>query len=82
MRSPIIGPLYFVVPDLTAGVNLINAGTTQHITPVGSSYFRLMLPDGMTLAPGTTFTKTLQFLNPSRTRIAYTPKVFRSLATP
>jgi pimeloyl-ACP methyl ester carboxylesterase len=79
---PIIGPLYFVAPDLPAGVNLVNAGTTQHITPAGSYYFRLMLADGITLAPGATFTKTLQFLNPSRTRIAYTPKVFRTLATP
>lgn len=79
---PIIGPLYFVVADLPAGVNLVNAGTTQHITPAGSAYFRLMLPDGMTLAPGTTFTKTLQFLNPSRTRIAYTPQLFRTLGTP
>jgi hypothetical protein len=79
---PIIGPLYFVVPDLPAGVNLVNAGTTQHITPVGSAYIRLMLPDGTTLARGTVFTKTLQFLNPTRTRIAYTPKVFRTLATP
>jgi hypothetical protein len=80
--TPIIGPLYFVVPDLPAGINLVNAGATQNITPAGSFYFRLALADGIALAPGATFTKTLQFLNPGRIRIAYTPKVFRTLATP
>jgi pimeloyl-ACP methyl ester carboxylesterase len=79
---PVIGPLYFVVTGLPAGVTLIGAGTTQNIGPAGSPYFSLNLPDGITVQPGATISQVLQFLNPSRTRIDYTAKVFRTLASP
>jgi hypothetical protein len=82
LSIPVIGPLYFVVPDLPSGINMVNTGTTQNITPAGSPYFKLMLPDGFVLQPGTSIAETLQFLNPSRIPISYTPKVFRTLATP
>jgi len=79
---PVIGPLYFVPTSLPAGVTLIGAGTTQNITPAGSPYFTLLLPDGITLQPGASVSQVLRFLNPSRTRIAYSPKIFRSLEGP
>jgi len=79
---PVIGPLYFVVPNLPAGVTLINSGVTQNIAPVGSPFFKLALPDGITLQPGASLSRTLQFLDPARTQIAYTPKVFRTSTTP
>jgi len=83
LAVPMIGPLYFVASDLPDGVTLVNkAGPTQNIAPMGSPYIRLQLPDGITLQPGASLTLILQFLDPGRTRISYTPTVFRTLATP
>jgi pimeloyl-ACP methyl ester carboxylesterase len=79
---PIIGPLYFTITGLAAGVSLINSGLTKSIPPPGSPYFGLSTPDGITLQPGASLSLTLQFLDPSRARIDYTPKVFRVLTTP
>jgi len=79
---PVIGPLYFVVTGLPTGVTLIGAGTTQNIGPAGSPYFSFNLPDGITVQPGESISQVLQFLNPSRARIAYTAKVFRTLGAP
>ena len=79
---PVIGPMYFAVTGLPGGVTLANSGSTKSIPPVGSPYLTLSTPDGITLQPGASLTLTLQFLNPSRTRINYTPKVFRTLNTP
>jgi hypothetical protein len=79
---PVIGPLYFAVTGLPGGVTLANSGLTKNIQPVGSPYVPLRTPDGITLQPGASLTLTLQFLDPSRARINYTPKVFRTLNTP
>jgi pimeloyl-ACP methyl ester carboxylesterase len=79
---PVIGPLYAVLTGLPAGVTVVGAGTTQNISPVGSPFFALTLPDGITLQPGDSLTETLQFLNPERAQIAYTPKLFRTSTTP
>jgi pimeloyl-ACP methyl ester carboxylesterase len=79
---PVIGPLYFVVTSLPAGVAMVGAGTTQNISPVGSPYFSFVLPDGITLQPGDNVSQVLRFLNPGRTRIAYTSKIFRTSVTP
>lgn len=79
---PVIGPLYFVASGLPTGVTLISAGSTKNIAPAGSPYLALPLPDGVTLQPGQGLTGVLQFLNPERVQIAYTPKVFRTLTTP
>jgi len=81
---PVVGPLYFVVDGLTAGVNLSNAGggLTQNIQPTGSSYLKLSLADGLTLQPGASVSLLLQFLDPSRVNPHYTPAIFRTLGTP
>jgi pimeloyl-ACP methyl ester carboxylesterase len=79
---PVIGPLYAVLTGLPAGVTLVGAGTTENITPVGSPYFTLTLPNGVSLQPGSSQMVVLQFLNPERTQIAYTPKLYRSSTTP
>ena len=81
---PIVGPLYFVLNNLTAGVTLItnSGGKTQTIPPARSPFIRLKLADGFTLQPGASVPLVLQFLDQSRTRINYTPKVFRKLGTP
>jgi pimeloyl-ACP methyl ester carboxylesterase len=81
---PIVGPLYFVLSDLPSGVTLISnsGGKTQTIPPARTPFIRLKLADGFTLQPGANVSLTLQFLDQSRTRINYTPKVFRKLGTP
>jgi hypothetical protein len=81
---PIVGPLYFVVPGLPAGVNVTNngAGLSQNIQPAGSPYLKLALADGLTLQPGASVSLVLQFLDPTRVSLHYTPAVFRTLGTP
>ena len=81
---PMVGPLYFVINGLPAGVNLANngGGLTQKIGPVGSPYLRLSLADGLTLQPGAQVSLLLQFLDPTRVNPHYTPMVFRTLGTP
>ncbi len=79
---PVIGPLYFVVTGLPSGVTLVNSGATSNIAPAGSPYIAMDLPDGLTLQPGESISAVLNFLNPERTQIAYTPKVFRTSVTP
>jgi pimeloyl-ACP methyl ester carboxylesterase len=84
LAVPVPGPLYFVITGLPSSVTLSTAGggQTRAIQPTGSSYIKLQLPDGLTLQPGASISLTLQFLNLSRVRISYTPKVFRTLGTP
>jgi hypothetical protein len=83
LAVPVAGPLYFVVTDLPGSVTLATAGgVTKAIQPVGSSYIKLQLADGITLQPGVSILLTLQFLDPSRARISYNPRVFRTLGMP
>jgi pimeloyl-ACP methyl ester carboxylesterase len=81
---PIAGPLYLVLVGLPNGVTFTTApsGLTQTIAPVGSPYMKLQLPSGLTIPPGTSISVPLQFLNPGRSRIGYTPKVLRFSGTP
>ena len=81
--APTVGPLYYVVSGLPAGVTLTSGGgLTRTVPPVGSAFVKLPLADGLTLQPGATLSLTLQFLNPTRARISYTPEVFRTLGKP
>jgi pimeloyl-ACP methyl ester carboxylesterase len=81
---PAVGPLYLVIAGLPNGVNLTNSGggLTRTIQPVGESYLKLALPDGLTLQPGASVSLVLQFLDPSRVSPSYTPEVFRTLGRP
>ncbi|MDE2503651.1 MAG: alpha/beta fold hydrolase [Burkholderiales bacterium] len=81
---PVAGPLYLVAGGLAPGVILVNPGrgATQTIAPLNQPYVKLHLADGYTLAPGASVQVQLQFLNPSRARIAYTPQVYRTAGTP
>jgi len=80
--TPLIGPLYFVIAGLPSGVSVVNSGTTVNISPVGSPYLTLSPPNGVTLQPGASVGFIVEFLDPSRARIAYTPKVFRTSSAP
>jgi hypothetical protein len=83
LAVPTIGPLYYVIAGLPAGVTLSSAGggLTQTVQPTGSAYVKLPLADRLTLQPGATISLTLQFLDPSRARISYGPKLYRALGT-
>jgi len=80
---PVPGPLYLVLSGLPTGVTLVNkSGITKKVQP-GSSYVTLPLSsDGRTNAPGQSNALTLQFLNPNRTAITYTPSISRSSTAP
>lgn len=81
---PIVGPLYFVLTGLPNSVTLItnSGGKTQTIQPLRSPFVKLQLADGFTLQPGASISLVLQFLDQSRARIDYTPKVFRKSGAP
>lgn len=84
LSVPIAGPLYLVLMGLPPGVTFTAtpSGQTRTITPTGSPYLKVQLPSGLVLAPGTSISVPLQFLNPGRSRIGYTLKVFRFSGTP
>ena len=76
LAVPIAGPLYFVISGLPSGVVLstTGGGLTRVIQPVGSSFIKLQLADGLKLQPGAAIPLTLQFLNPNRARVTYSPR--------
>ncbi|HLI30908.1 MAG TPA: hypothetical protein VKV79_07415, partial [Terriglobia bacterium] len=84
LSTPAAGPLYLVLENLPAGVTLVGsqAGKTQQIPTARSPYLKLKLPNGWLLQPGTSLSLSLQFLNPNRVQISYTPKVYRTLGKP
>ena len=80
---PVLGPLNFVVSGLPAGVTLEHAtGMSRNFSP-GSPYLSVPLSsDGVTFALDQTVTLTLQFLDPKRVNISYTPAVVGVAAVP
>jgi hypothetical protein len=69
----IAGPLYLVLDRLTKGAKLKNAtGTTQTHVRVGDPYLLLPLAQ---LAPGQSFSVTLNFSNSGKGAITFTPLV-------
>lgn len=80
---PIVGPLFVILGGLPADVTLMNGtGLTRAITPTGSPYVAIPIPDGTTLQPGETVTIPLQFLNPNAREIVYSTSVYRTSAVP
>jgi pimeloyl-ACP methyl ester carboxylesterase len=78
------GPLYLLVRGLTPGVALVSkSGLSEAVTPVGSPYILLALPDeGLSLPAGAQLQLTLRFLNAARDRISYTTDVVVSSNVP
>jgi hypothetical protein len=77
---PVRGPLLIRLNGLADGVSLVNRDTvTRHLEPIGEPVLQVDLDgDGITLQPGQTRTLTLQFLNPQRLPVRYTPMIYRS----
>ncbi len=66
--APLAGPLHYLVKNLPAGVTLANASGSKDGVPY------VTLPAGLAPAAQTSF--QLQFNNPARVTISYTPAVF------
>jgi hypothetical protein len=78
--APILGPVYLILEDLSAGVNLVNESKpTACYAPIGSPYL-LVLPKGSTLAPDASVVVHLAFSDPSGAAITYTPLTVNGLA--
>jgi glucose/arabinose dehydrogenase len=74
--SPIDGPLSLVLSSLSSNASLFNpSGVTSCATPAGRP-FKNAAPGGdNVLSPGESVQITLEFVNPSRQPITYTPQV-------
>jgi hypothetical protein len=68
--SAISGPLQIVFFGMPATATLVNATADLSGTPY------LTVPNGANLAPGQSFTVTVQFKNPSNTTLDLTPVVY------
>ncbi len=74
---PIGGSMALILEGLTPGVTAVNRTTsTDRILP-GSPQFDIPMDSRLhSLLPGTTVTFDIEFVNPNRQRIQYTPRVF------
>jgi hypothetical protein len=74
--TPVPGPLFLALDDLSSNATLINAdGTTQVLAPLGSPYIKISVGDDGFLRPHETVTATLQFADPSNAAITYNARV-------
>ena len=76
--SAISGPVSVALDSLPGAVSLFNKAGVTACAPVGSPYMNA----GFTsLAPGASYSIVLQFTDPSRTAITYTPRVLGATGT-
>jgi phosphatidylinositol-3-phosphatase len=75
--TPVSGPIFLALDDLTSGVTLANAeGDTQVLVPLGSPYVTVPaggLGEGV-LRPHQSTSVELQFIDPGAAAISYTPR--------
>ncbi len=74
---PIPGSLALLLEGLTPGVTAVNRTTSSDRILPGSPQFDIPTKNRLhSLMPGATVTFDIEFLNPNRERIRYTPRVF------
>jgi hypothetical protein len=74
--KPIGGPIELVLDNLSNNASLPNqSGVTACAVPLGSPLANLSGPLAPPLAPGASASVTLQFADPSKAAITYTPRV-------
>jgi hypothetical protein len=79
--SAISAPVYLVLDALSSNASVANAsGVTACAAPSGSPYVTI-LPSGA-LAAGQSASIQLQFVDPSKAGITYTPRVLAGTGTP
>jgi hypothetical protein len=77
--SPISGPIYLALDNLSGTASLYNAaGKTGCAAPTGSPYVTVAGP----LAAGAHITAVLQFTDPTNAAISYTPRVLAGAGQP
>lgn len=73
--SPIVGPIYFVLDNLSLNATVSGAaGKTVNTAPIGSLYL-LAVPAGYMIPPGSSVAVVLNFVNPSRATITYNTRI-------
>jgi hypothetical protein len=81
--TPVTGPLWLVLDNLSANATLFNAaGTTVNYPPLGSPYVSVNLGGDGVLSPGESAVATLEFVNPTRGGITYTARLLAGPPTP
>lgn len=77
------GPVYILLNGLPSGVSLVNGNGITVNTNAGTPYLSLTLPgQGLIFAPGESVTVPVQFLNPNRVLISFTPQLIRTSQNP
>lgn len=75
--NPISGPISLVLDNLSSNASLFNAsGVTSSALPAGSSYVN----STATLSPGQSVSIVLQFTDPTKAGITYTPRILAGAA--
>lgn len=81
--SPVTGPLWLALDDLSPAVTLLNAeGTSAALAPFGSPFVAVPLGGDGVLRPFETKSVTLQFAAPNRAAIQYSPRVLNVAPAP
>jgi hypothetical protein len=74
--SALGGPFYYALDSLSSGVSLYNpAGTTSCAVPSGSPY--AALNPGSIWSPGQAVTILVEYVDPSKAAITYTPRILQ-----
>lgn len=80
--TPVSGPLYLVLDNLSSNVTLSNSdGTSSALPPLGSPYVLVNL-DNNTLNPGDSAVAQLKFSDPTAVDISYSARVLPVVPTP
>lgn len=81
--SAVPGPLIVLLNGLTAGVSLVNGNGITVNTNAGTPYISLTLPgQGLVFSAGQSVVVPLQFLDPARSLITFTPSLLRTSSVP
>jgi len=74
--TDVTGPVSFVLDNLSSNASAVSpTGTTGETTPIGSPYYNLNIGADNVLSSGESANITIQFTNPTKAAITYTPRV-------
>jgi hypothetical protein len=74
--ADVAGPVSYVLDSLSSNATAVSpSGTTAVTTPAGSPYYNLNIGADNVLSSGESANITIQFTNPTKAAITYTPRV-------